>query len=403
MMVERWASVENLDGLLRIMIEKGSSMKKYTLLIMAMVLLLALPLAVQAQSQSNAALPTACQIEWPKVYLLVDHTRRHIVDWNTFLNLGYLTPDIVPCGDAADDPEGAPITTLFKGSGPEVYLMENGLRRHIPDMDTFTASGFHSADMTVLPDDIVALWPLGTPLASVAAASQDTITQEFSIISYAIRLWHPAQGLHDFATISQLGQPDIRIDDVETIVGLPLRVPPLEVTGDHDPDLIFLIHPNGSAHCCYGTVVYNLGTLPTQVLNILSPAYQTPATGRGDFQDIDGDGRDEFITSDPLTGIPCTQPSVYTILQYDPIQGKYVGATPRFATYRADMIARYLSLPTTSDPCTIYPMVTTLSYLGKTDDAKAAYDRLYRGADAGAYWETLQTAVQHGRFYVPAQ
>ena len=375
-------------------------MKKYTLVV-GLILLLALPFVAHAQSQSASGLPTPCQIEWPKVYLVVDNTRRHIVDWDTFLNLGYLTSDIVPCGDATSDPEGAPITTLLKGSGVEVYLMENGIRHHIPDMDTFTASGFHIDEITVLPDTMVASWPLGTPLASAAPVPQDTVYQEFVIISYTIRLWHRELGIHDFATISQLGQPDVRVDDVETIDRLPPRVPPLDVTGDHDPDLIFLTHPNGSAHCCYGTVVYNLGALPTQVLDILSPAYQTPGTGRGDFQDINGDGRYEFITSDPLLGIACTQPSVYVILQYDPAQGRYVGATPRFAAYRADMIARYLSLPTTSDPCTIYPMVTTLSYLGKTDDAKAAFDRLYRGDNTASYWETLQTAVHQGRFYVP--
>jgi hypothetical protein len=372
-------------------------MKKYTLLMLPIILLMALPLVAHAQSR-----PAPCQSEWPKVYLVVDNTRRHIIDWDTFLNLGYLTSDIVPCGAAADDPEGAPITRLLKGTGVEVYLMKEGVRHHIPDMDTFTALGFHTADITVLPDEIIALWPLGTPLASVASVPQDTVYQEFIVISYTIRLWHPGQGMHDFATISQFGQPDIRVDDVETIDGLPPRVPPLDVTGDRDPDLIFLTHPNGSAHCCYGTIVYNLGALPNQVLNILSPAYQTPGTGRGDFQDIDSDGRDEFITNDPLQGIACSQPSVYVILQYDPVQGHYVGATPRFAAYRADMIARYLRLPTTSDPCTIYPLVTTLSYLGKTGAAKAAFDRLYRSDNAASYWQTLQTAVHQGRFYVPA-
>ncbi|MBZ0286802.1 MAG: hypothetical protein K8I30_04250, partial [Anaerolineae bacterium] len=58
-------------------------------------------------------------------------------------------------------------------------------------------------------------------------------------------------------------------------------------------------------------------------------------------------------------------------------------------------------LPTTSDPCTIYSMVVTLSYFGKTDDARAAYNRLYKGENAAAYWETLQTSIQQGRFYVP--
>jgi hypothetical protein len=372
-------------------------MKQYMLLIFTIIMLLALPYVAHAQASPASAPPAPCQSEWPKVYLVWDNTRHHILDWDTFLNLGYLTPDIVPCGDAADDPEGAPVTNLFKGSGVEVYLLKTGVRHHIPDMDTFNALGFSTADITILPDAFMAQWPVGNPLRTLAPVAGDTVYQEFLARIYTIRLWHPGQGMFNYATISQGGDPIVRVEALDSIV----EVPPRDLTGDRDPDIIFLTHPVGSAHCCFGTVVYNLGSAPREILNILSLAYQSD-TGRGDFQDIDGDGRYEFITHDPLTNIPCTQPSVYTILQYDPAQGKYIGATPHFAAYRADMIARYLRLPTTSDPCTIYPMVATLSYFGKTADARAAYDRLYRGDNPAAYWDTLQTAVQQGRFYVPA-
>ena len=54
-------------------------MKKYALIV-GLIALLALPLAAAAQSDSG--LPVPCQDEWPKVYLLVDNTRRHILDWN---------------------------------------------------------------------------------------------------------------------------------------------------------------------------------------------------------------------------------------------------------------------------------------------------------------------------------
>lgn len=375
-------------------------MKKYTLLFIAIIFLLALSLMVQAQIVSAANLPSPCQDEWPNVYLVVDHTRRHIVDWDTFLNLGYLTPDIVPCGDAANDPEGNPISRLLKGSGVEVYLVTDGIRHHIADMATFNVLGFHTYEITVLPDDVLALWPLGEPLASSApvTGTGDTVYREFTLGDYTVHLWHPGQGMHDFVTLTATNRADVRVDDLDVIGSLPAA----DVTGEGDPDLLILTHPNGSAHCCYGSVLYNLGEMPTKILDILSPAYQLPGTGRGDFQDIDGDGRYEFITLDPLQGIACTQPSVYTILQYAPAQGRYVGATPHFASYRADTIARYLQLPATSDPCTIYPMVTTLFYMGKANEAKAAYDRLYRGADAAAYWETLKTAAEQGHFYIPA-
>jgi hypothetical protein len=371
-------------------------MKKYTLIIFAILMLLAVPFITQAQSTST--LPAPCQSDWPKVYLVVDNTRRHITDWATFLDLGYLTPDIVPCGEAVNDPEGAPITHLFKGaSSVEVYLMETGLRRHIPDMDTFNALGFQVKNITTLPDEIVNLWPTGMPLDSVVPPPQDTVYQQIVIGSYTVRLWHPGQGITDFATLSAPDQPDVRVNDIEGIEQLPAP----DVTGDGSPDLMFLTHPNGSVHCCYGTVVYNLGAVPTKILDILSPASQIPGTGRGYFQDFDGDRRYEFITRDPLVGVACTQPSVYVTLQYDPAQGQYVGATPSFASYNADMINQYLAVPLTSDPCTIYPAVTTLLYMGRPDDAKVAFDSLYQGSDAASLWTTLQTAVNQGRFYVP--
>ncbi|MEO8611782.1 MAG: hypothetical protein ABI690_28040 [Chloroflexota bacterium] len=361
-----------------------------------LIMIVLLPLSVSAQA--SGSLPPACIMEGPEVYMVVNGNRRHIVDWDSFLNLGYKQADIVPCAADANDLEAGLVTRLLKGSDVRVYWMQDGRRRHIPDMDTFEAMGFQIDDITILPDDILAKWRLGAPIDSILSTTADKVYQTVSIASYTICLWHPGQGISDFATISALNQPDIRVDGIESIAPLPVD----DINGDGYPDLMFLTHPNGSAHCCYGTIIYSLGKVPTQILNILSPAYQTPGTGRGDFQDIDGDGRYEFVTNDPLGGIACTQPSVNVILQYDPMQGHYVGVTPQFATYRADMIARYLSLPSTSDPCTIYPMVTTLMYLGKTDEAKAAFYRLYHADNTASYWETLQAAVKLGRFYVPA-
>src|SRR5882724_4326505 len=134
----------------------------------AMCLLLMRVLSVntymQAMPDKAARLPVPCIITPPRVYLVIEDKLRLIVDWDTFLSLGYKSTEIVPCGKSATLPEGAPITKLIKGSSDPVYWMEDGVRRHIPDMATFDALGLPLRDITVLPDSVVALWPLGDPL-----------------------------------------------------------------------------------------------------------------------------------------------------------------------------------------------------------------------------------------------
>src|SRR5690349_20643804 len=142
------------------------TMRKSSFFLFAL-LLISLTFATTGQAQYDTDLPTPCLgSDGFRVYLIIDGTRRHIVDWDTFLNLGYQQYQIIPCGDDDSDPEGAPITRLFKGSDAPIYWLENGLRRHIPDMDTFAAMGFHATAITDMPDESLVLWPLGTPLPS---------------------------------------------------------------------------------------------------------------------------------------------------------------------------------------------------------------------------------------------
>jgi hypothetical protein len=103
------------------------------------------------------------------VYLTFAGERHHIVDWETFLNLGFKQDQVRPCGQSAAFPEGTPVTRLLKGSEDPVYWMENGLRRHIPDMETFHALGFQQQDITLVADDLLATWPVGAPLSPQTA------------------------------------------------------------------------------------------------------------------------------------------------------------------------------------------------------------------------------------------
>jgi hypothetical protein len=57
-----------------------------------------------------------------------------------------------------------PDGTLIKGSGPDIYLIENGVRRLIPDMETFNAMGFNWNNVIFVDDQRLGSLPLGSPL-----------------------------------------------------------------------------------------------------------------------------------------------------------------------------------------------------------------------------------------------
>jgi hypothetical protein len=119
---------------------------------------------------------------------------RHMVDRETFMNLGYPESDIIdytalsyPYGALSVVSEGAPFTRLLKGSGEEVYWMENGFRRHIPDMDTFRQLGYRTEDIFQVPDNVLRSWPLGGSLPSVLGTPPEpipTLSQERVVLSY---------------------------------------------------------------------------------------------------------------------------------------------------------------------------------------------------------------------------
>src|SRR5215213_6453536 len=124
-------------------------MRKHGLILIALLLTLVFTSAIQAQ-YGDTGQPTPCQGDGTNIYLIIDYTRRHIADWDTFLNLGYYQDQIFPCDADLNDPEGTPITRLFKGTDAAIFWMQNGVRRHIPDMDTFAAIGFRTNAITEL-------------------------------------------------------------------------------------------------------------------------------------------------------------------------------------------------------------------------------------------------------------
>ncbi|MBS3918672.1 MAG: hypothetical protein KG012_07265 [Deltaproteobacteria bacterium] len=53
--------------------------------------------------------------------------------------------------------------TLIKGSGPGIYLIENGVRRLIPDMETFNTMGLNWGNVTNVDEQKLESLPLGIP------------------------------------------------------------------------------------------------------------------------------------------------------------------------------------------------------------------------------------------------
>jgi hypothetical protein len=59
-----------------------------------------------------------------------------------------------------------PDGTIVKATGPARYLMEAGMRRLIPDEETFKAQGFQSNKIKLISDSELQSIPLGKPLPS---------------------------------------------------------------------------------------------------------------------------------------------------------------------------------------------------------------------------------------------
>jgi hypothetical protein len=68
-------------------------------------------------------------------------------------------------GQPVGQPEGA----LFQGSGPQVYQLRGGLKREVPNAHTFAARGFNWGSINKVPDGYVHSLPFGRPLLDVVA------------------------------------------------------------------------------------------------------------------------------------------------------------------------------------------------------------------------------------------
>ncbi len=108
----------------------------------------------------------------PEVYVIRGGYKRHIPNLLTFSGLGFRwgNLDVVPASFAALVPAGNTTldleTTgiLLKGSGPEVYVMQDGARRHIANLAVMTSCGYAWDAVFRVDDSALNSTPTGAQL-----------------------------------------------------------------------------------------------------------------------------------------------------------------------------------------------------------------------------------------------
>lgn len=215
---------------------------------------------------------------------------------------------------------------------------------------------------------------------------------------YTLRIWSgtlniashlPNRGYYGTATLTHK-------DGHMTVVPHGVKRQPLpveDVTGDGYPDVAILTKDGGS-HCCSGTLLYSLNSTPTIELTYWG--------GHGDWQDLDDNGRHEFIARESPPGYPCSVAEIMVILRHETDRG-YVGATPHFARfYEAEIERLRQQAETNSDKqCDIAPLVAAYYYIGQAEKGWAEFDRIYSGTqDTADFRSRLTESVKRSEFYV---
>jgi hypothetical protein len=238
--------------------------------------------------------------------------------------------------------------------------------------------------------------------------AQWTIKEERTVGPYTVRQWHDQSSdmpWGDIATISVLGRPQIQMTMTSAIGDTTGK----DLTGDGVPDIEIQTW-SGGAHCCFGTTLYQAGATLTKLLD-----YEGNNCA-GNFEDLNGDGKYEFVTCDDLFAYTycafAASPMVRVIYQYKPGAG-YRPAGPKFASAYTGDIADHTTLAQTGKPddagewdhtnkCSVLPLVLDYLYSGQSDQAWQAFDQYYKGPDAQKFRSDVQSQVSLSpRFVTP--
>jgi len=109
----------------------------------------------------------------PEIYLIENSTRRHIASVFLFNNQGYKWKDVIKVSDEEllSHPLGNPVLlkdgTLVKGSSPEIYLIKNEKKHWIKTADVFLKLGFKWTNVVKLTVQEINQYALGTAISAV--------------------------------------------------------------------------------------------------------------------------------------------------------------------------------------------------------------------------------------------
>jgi hypothetical protein len=92
------------------------------------------------------------------------------------------------CDDFVSAERGQNSNELVKGSGPEVFLIQNGVRRWITDSQSFDAYGFKFRDVKELFDSDLNKYPLGLPISNDGTLLKGSGSQVYIIVDGTRRL-----------------------------------------------------------------------------------------------------------------------------------------------------------------------------------------------------------------------
>jgi hypothetical protein len=263
----------------------------------------------------------------------------------------------------------------------------------------FVAANY-GANVPVVP-------PPETPSSSLFPENEYMLREEYLVGAYVVRVWRPIDGGFGFdaiLTVAADGQSRVMIEQFhhfDPFAGI-------DVTGEGNPDLVIHTY-SGGAHCCFSTIVYNLGLVMTSVL-------ETPQSNcDASFTQLDSDVALEAMTCDDVFAYQyccyAGSPTVKVILDYDPTAG-YVPASPQFQHLYADDIAMHTTLAAQAVPggmceddgttkCAVLPLVLDYLYSGRATDAWAQLYQWYAYPDVDTFRAEVELRASASPLYSP--
>jgi hypothetical protein len=249
--------------------------------------------------------------------------------------------------------------------------------------------------------------PPETPTSSLFPENEYVLHEEYLVGKYAVRVWRPKGGGLGFDAILTLaadGETRVQIEQFHHLDPLAGS----DVTGEGDPDLVIHTY-SGGAHCCFSTIVYNLGATKTKVL-------ETPESNcDASFVQLDGDAALEVRTCDDIFAYQyccyAGSPMVKVILDYSPTAG-YVPASPQFAHLYAGDIALHTTRAAQGVPgemceddgttkCSVLPLVLDYLYSGRASDAWAQLYQWYAYPDVDTWRAGIDLTANSSPLYTP--